>query len=114
MSVVDTWNWDKAKPTDEEKFEMDANMKVQAALYEFESVNGVRPNRIIIGYHLIDELVNQFYYKNFTMNDLEVAAREKNCKVYCKYEGIPVKIDYNNPDILEVGYNLLDGFVYKI
>jgi len=103
MSVVDTWNWDKVKP-EEDVLEMDANTKVHVALYEFERVNGIRPNRITMGYHLLDEVVSQFYDKNFTMRTLEEVAREQNREVRCMYEGVPVKIDYDNPDILEVGY----------
>lgn len=84
--------------------EMDANMKVQCALYDFERVNGIRPNRIIMGHHLLDEVINQFYINTAPMKTLEETAREQKLGVYCKYEGIPVKVDYDNPDILEVGY----------
>ena len=83
---------------------MDANMKVQCALYDFERVNGIRPNRIVMGYHLLDEVVNQFYINTVPMKTLEEVAREQKLGVYCKYEGIPVKVDYDNPDLLEVGY----------
>lgn len=105
MSIVDTWDWDKLNPEElEEPFEVDAHMKVQAAIYDFENDFGIRPNRIIIGHHLLDEIVDTFYDKNFTMKTLEEAVREQNLGMICKYEGIPVKVDYDNPDILEVGY----------
>lgn len=42
--------------------EIDANTKVQTLLYDFERENGIRPNRIIMGCNLADELANQFYY----------------------------------------------------
>jgi hypothetical protein len=83
---------------------MNADMKVQCALYEFERVNGIRPNRIVMGYRLLDELVSQFYYMNVQMKTLEEAARERKLCVCCEYEGIPVKTDYDNPELLEVGY----------
>lgn len=88
----------------ENTLEMDANMKVHCALYDFERVNGIRPNRIVMGYHLLDEVVDMFYNKSFTMKTLEEAAKEKKLEVYCEYEGIPVKVDYDNPNVLEVGY----------
>ena len=84
--------------------EMDANMKVQCALYEFERVNGIRPNRIVMGYHLLDEVVNQFYCTNLPMSKLEKVAKEQNLGVRCEYECIPVKVYYDNPDMLEVGF----------
>lgn len=87
----------------ENMLEMDANMKVQCALYDFERVNGIRPNRIVMGYHLLDELANQFYYNTMPMRTLEQVAREQKLGVRCEYEGIPIKVDYDNPDILEVG-----------
>lgn len=105
MSVVDTWNWDKLKPTEEtlEAFGIDANMRVQLALNDFENGFGIRPNRIVMGYHLLDEVVDTFYDKNFTMKILEEAARKQNLGVCCEYHGIPVKVDYDNPNTLEVG-----------
>ena len=84
--------------------EMDANMKVQCALYDFERINGIHPNRIVMGYHLLDEVVGQFYDMNIPMRTLEEVAREQKFGVRCEYEGIPVKVDYDNPDLLEVGY----------
>ena len=83
--------------------EMDANMKVQCALYDFERVNGIRPNRIVMGYHLLDEITSMFYDMNIPMKTFEEMAKEQNLGVFCKYEGIPIKVDYDNPDILEVG-----------
>ena len=102
MSVVDTWNWDKLKPTEEE-FKIDANMKVHLALNDFENAFGIRPNRIIMGYHLLDEITSMFYDMNIPMKTLEEMAKEQKLGVYCKYEGIPIKIDYDNPNTLEVG-----------
>lgn len=84
--------------------EMSANMKVQCALHEFERINGMYPNRINMGYHLADELAEQFFYNNIPIKTLEELARERNLGVLREYEGIPVNIDYNNPNILEVGY----------
>ena len=88
----------------ENMLEMNANMKVQCALYDFERVNGIRPNRIVMGYHLLDKVVSQFYDMNIPMKTLEEIAKEQKLGVYCQYEGIPVKVDYDNPELLEVGY----------
>lgn len=103
MSVVDTWNWDKVKPT-EEDYEVTADEKVQAALYNFQSAMRIRPNRITMGSNLVDELSRQFYSDSFPMKSLEEIAKEQKLGVVCQYEGIPVKVDYDNPDVLEVGY----------
>lgn len=84
--------------------EIDANTKVQTLLYGFERENGIRPNRIIMGCNLADELANQFYYNYIPIRTLEELAEMKNLGVTCEYEGIPIKIDYDNPDNLEVGY----------
>lgn len=102
MSAVDTWDWGKLKPTEEE-FKIDANMKVQLALNDFENGFGIRPNRIVMGYQLLDDIVDTFYDKNFAMKTLDEAARMQKLGVYCKYEGIPVEIDHDNPNTLEVG-----------
>lgn len=87
-----------------EEFKMDANMKVQCALYEFERVNGIRPNRITMGYHLVDELGRQFLMEIVPIKTLEEMADMRKLGVLREYEGIPIKVDYDNPDLLEVGY----------
>ena len=79
--------------------EADANMKVQMALYNFESIYNIHPNRITMGYHLSNELYMQFCQVRI----FEEVPRKVN-GVRCEYQGVPVKIDYDNPDILEVGY----------
>ena len=80
---------------------MDADSKVRILLYDFERVNGLRPNRITMGWKLADELANQFYYMRVSVQRLTEVERSN---LHAEYEGIPVKIDYDNPDILEVGY----------
>ena len=105
MSIVDTWDWNKLKlEAEAEDFEMDANTKVRTAVYEFENKFGLFPNRINMGYKLSDELARQFYYDTIPVQTLAELAKQKNLGVWAEYEGIPVKIDYDNPDILEVGY----------
>ena len=84
--------------------EMNADMKVQTLLYGFEREHGIRPNRIIMGWHLANELRNQFYYNYIPIRALEELAEMRSLGVTCEYEGIPIKIDYDNPNILEVGY----------
>lgn len=91
MSVVDTWNWDKVK-AEEEDYEVTADEKVRHALWNFECAMGIRPNRIIMGCNLADEL-RRMYLCN-TVSE----------KIVCEYEGIPVTVNYENPNMLEVGY----------
>ena len=80
---------------------MSADFKVRTLLYEFERINGIRPNRITMGWKLADELANQFYYMRVSVM---LMAKEDRDGLRVEYEGIPVKIDYDNSDILEVGY----------
>ena len=90
MSVVDTWDWDRLNPT-EQYDEVTADEKVQAALYNFQAVMGIRPNRITMGSNWLAEL-RRAYGVTLSSND-----------VY-EYEGIPTTVDCKNPNILEVGY----------
>lgn len=101
MSVVDTWDWSKVKPTEEKECKITADEKVRTLLYGFEREYGVRPNRINMGWKLADELANQFYYMRVSVMSM---AKEDRDKLWAEYEGIPVKIDYDNPNTLEVGY----------
>lgn len=88
--ISDTWNWENLKPI-EEDYKVSADEKVQAALWNFESAMRIRPNRITMGLNLVDEL-RSVYGCTIAMNG-----------VY-EYEGIPITVDYKNPNILEVGY----------
>lgn len=82
--------------------ETNADIKVSTAIWEFENRYNTRPNRIIMGYHLIDELSKQFYCNFYPVKPIE--ELKKKFGIECRYEGILVKIDYDNPDALEVGY----------
>lgn len=100
MAVVDTWDWDKLKP-EEEDCEVTTDMKVRILLCDFEARYGIRPNRINMGWKLADELANQFYYMRVSVMAM---TKEDRSKLWAEYEGIPIKIDYDNPDLLEAGY----------
>ena len=89
MSIVDTWDWENIKFIEE--YEVTADEKVQAALYNYQAALRICPNRITMGLNLFNELRRE-YRVVFSFND-----------VY-SYEGIPITVDYKNPDILEVGY----------
>lgn len=84
-----------------EEFRMTADTKVKTLLYDFERIHGIRPNRITMGWKLADELANEFYYMRVSVQRL---TEEERNGFQAEYEGIPVKIDYKNPNILEVGY----------
>ena len=79
---------------------MTADMKMQVAINEFENHFGSRPNKIIMGYNLADELHRQFIQPIIPMKEIE---RELG-KLKCMYENIPVDIDYDDVNRLEVGY----------
>lgn len=89
MSVVDTWDWENIKSVEEHK--VTADEKVQAALYNYQAALRIRPNRITMGLNLLNELRRE-YWITISLKD-----------VY-EYEGIPITVDYKNPNILEVGY----------
>ena len=106
MNIVDTWGWDKLKVEVEAEEERckDVDTLVRTAVYEFENEFGHFPNRIIMGCNLVDELSHIFWGNIVPMKTLEELAKEQKCGIKCEYEGIPVKVDYDNPDMLEVGY----------
>lgn len=84
--------------------DMTADMQVQIVLHDFENTYNMRPNRIVMGHKLSDELTKKIYRDVIPVKILNELAKEKNLGLLLEYEGIPVKIDYNNPNILEVGY----------
>ena len=101
MSVVDTWDFDKIDTSVyDEPIKMTADMKVRTALREFYEHYGIWPNKIIMGYRLENELYRQFCS---TVRSLEEVKAIRNKDIKCEYEGIPVDIDYDNHDNLEVG-----------
>lgn len=75
----------------EEDYEVPADEKVQAALWNFECVMRVRPNRITMGTNLMAEVRRAY---GFTLS----------FDGTYEYEGIPITVDCKNPNILEVGY----------
>lgn len=101
MSIVDTWDWDKIDTSVyDEPIKMTADMKVRTALLEFYEHYGIWSNKIIMGYRLVDELRREFFGAVATFEEAKAVL---NGDVKCEYEGIPVDIDYNNPDRLEIG-----------
>lgn len=107
MHIVDTWGWDKLKveaEAEEEHGAYDIDEMVRAAVYEFETECGLYPNRIIMGYKLLDKLRSVFLGDIVPIGRLEELAKEQKCGIKCQYDGIPVKVDYENPNNLEVGY----------
>lgn len=101
MSIVDNWDWDKLDLSGYDKeFKMTADMKVRSALLEFYELYNIWPNKIIMGHHLENDLYKEFIS---TVRSFEEIMAINNGDMKCEYEGIPVDIDYNNPDRLEVG-----------
>lgn len=101
MSEVDNWDWSKIRFVEEEKDEAeeDVDAKIQMALYEFENSCNIIPNRIVMGYNLVNKLIAQLF-DTLPVKTIEEMKKEPTIK----YEGIPVVVDYNNPEVLEVGY----------
>ena len=105
MSVVDQWDWSKVKPTEEDMLEeADTETKLHMLLYDFENNVGVPPNRINLGCKLVEELVNKYFATIAPLKSLEERAKERKSGVVGEYEGVPIKVDYDNPYIVEVGY----------
>ena len=105
MSIVDTWDWDKLNPEElEESLETDVHEKIHLMMYDFANRFGIYPNRINMGRKLVDEILNYLYYSYTNTRTLEEVAEERKTGIIGQYEGIPVKLDHDNPDILEVGY----------
>jgi hypothetical protein len=101
MSIVDTWDWDKIDTSVYDKsIKMNADMKARTILRDFYEHYGIWPNKIIMGYRLVDELRREFFGTVVTFEEAKVVL---NGDVKCEYVGIPVDIDYDNPDRLEVG-----------
>lgn len=81
--------------------ETNADTKVRTLLCDFEERCGIRPNRMIMGWHLADELANQFCYMRVSVMSMTEQERDR---FSAEYEGIPIEIDYKNPNRLEVGF----------
>lgn len=100
MSIVDTWDFSKINTSVYDyDIDMDVETKLFIALREFEEHYGVRPNKIIMGNKLVNELNSIFC----SLKTLEKVEKETKC-VICEYKGIPINIDYDYPNNLEVGY----------
>jgi hypothetical protein len=104
MSIVDTWDWDKIDTSVyDEPIKMTADMKVRNAICGFVEIYNTFPNRIIMGYRLLYELRNIFFSSYTPLKTFEELIREQERGVTHEFEGIPIKVDNDNPDTLEVG-----------
>ena len=94
--VIDTEKTEKPK-------EKNIFAEIHYAIYDFENCFGIHPNRIIMGSDLVDRLYK--YYGGACCNEeLIINTRLGKEGIIGKFEGFPVKIDYDNPRRLEVGY----------
>lgn len=99
MSIVDTWDFSKIDTSVYDDYvDMDVETKLFIALREFEEHYGVRPNKIIMG----NKLVNELHAIFCSVKTLELEKKIKY--TICEYKGIPINIDYDYPNNLEVGY----------
>lgn len=83
---------------------MDTDMKLYSLLCRYEELYGIRPNKIIMGYKLIDELRAKFFSDFIMTSNAEGVKYIKTIKARHEYEGISIVIDYDNPNTLEAGY----------
>lgn len=105
MSVVDTWNWDNVKPTLRDMCEAtDTDTKLHTLLHDFENSLGISPNRINLGSKLVEELRNKYFSDIAQLRSLEEMAEIRKSGLVGEYEGVPIKVDYDNPYGIEVGY----------
>lgn len=99
MSVADNWKLDGFLTEDKNNAWTEIDYRVRKALCEFEAKYNIHPNRIIMGYRLANELrgvldERRTYRSILPMCDL----------LEFLYAGIPVELDYANPEKLSVGY----------
>ena len=74
---------------------MTADDYVMTAMESYWRENGIYPNALIMGRGLLSELKRNV----FSFNNLE----DSRC-VSCEFCGIPIDVDYFNPDALKVGH----------
>ena len=84
--------------------DMDTCTKLMISLDNFENDYNIMPNKIIIGYLLAAELCSYLDNNPIPTVSLEDVEKEKRCGTWGTWEGVPVFIDYKNPNTLEVGY----------
>ena len=83
---------------------MDTDMKVMAAIHDFANQYGEYPNRVVMGCNLVDELRRRFMAEVVPIKELDKIVEAQNMGIRCEYDGIPIEVDYDNPDRLEVGW----------
>ena len=76
---------------------MTINMKVRNSICEFYKFSGIYPNKIIMGYNLVNKLHKQF-------NTSKTLKEAMMSGTTFEYDGIPISIDTSNLNRLEVGY----------
>ena len=88
-----------------EMFEFDANEMVQFAINKFCDDYGVYPNRVIVGSNLRKELEKlRIRWMSYESLEMERRMKMEGIGFVSAFQGIPVEIDYDNPDILKVGF----------
>ena len=76
--------------------EWSTHIKLQCALHRFETNYKIRPNKIIMGCHVLDELCKQ--------HDVLAICNSDRYGITNTYEGIPIYTDHTDPYNIEVGY----------
>lgn len=79
---------------------MKADTLVRRAISDYWGKIGFEPNKIILGYNLLNALRRDILHMDNPVDKLE----ELRLNVRYEYMGIPIEVDYNNPYALKVGY----------
>lgn len=95
--VIDTEKTEKPKETN-------IFAEIHGAIYDFTHCYGTWPNRITMGSNLIEELDRKFGRAVFSNGEPIRDIRLRKEGIIGEFEGIPVRVDYDNPRHLEVGY----------
>lgn len=74
--------------------------KIFKAMGSYRAKNNLLPNKLVIGYKMIDRLRREILHFNHPVDKLE----DLRLKVKYEFYGVPVEVDYDNPDTLKVGY----------
>lgn len=79
---------------------MRADTRIGRAISDYWCKTGFEPNKIILGYNLLNALRRDILHITNPVDRFE----ELRLDVRYEYMGIPIEVDYNNPYALKVGY----------
>lgn len=75
-----------------------SHRRIIDALTVFECNHGIIPNKIIMGYYLYETFEKRIRCKQAIEGDVDMLG------VVSEFYGVPVEIDYDSPNRLEIGH----------